>query len=146
MFAPAVWVTMELGRIHLFTGFPWLLLGYSQVPFLAIAPLASIVGVLGISILLVAVSCTVSYSVVARGNARGLPAIVMGAVFVLVLAFGAWRLERSVLVNKGTSLTVAAVQGNVSQDDKWDRTRRDAILMTYLRPVSYTHLTLPTKA
>ena len=133
MFAPAVWVTMELGRIHLFTGFPWLLLGYSQVPFLAIAQLASIVGVLGISILLVAVSCTVSYSVVARGNARGLPAIVMGAVFVLVLTFGAWRLERSVLVNKGTSLTVAAVQGNVSQDDKWDRTRRDAILMTYLR-------------
>ena len=48
MFAPAVWVTMELGRIYLFTGFPWLLLGYSQVPFLAIAQVASIVGVLGV--------------------------------------------------------------------------------------------------
>ena len=29
-FAPAVWVTTELGRAHLFTGFPWVLLGYSQ--------------------------------------------------------------------------------------------------------------------
>jgi len=133
MFAPAVWVTMELGRIHLFTGFPWLLLGYSQVPFLLIAQAASVVGVLGISMLVVAVNGTISYSLVERGNARGLPAIVTGAVFVLVVAFGAWRLERSVLINKGTSLTVAAVQGNVSQDDKWDLTRQDTILTTYLR-------------
>lgn len=133
MFAPAVWVTMELGRIHLFTGFPWLLLGYSQVPFLVIAQVASIVGVLGISILLVAVNCTVSYSLIERSNARVLPALGTCAVFALVLVFGMWRLERSVLVNEGTSLTVAAVQGNVSQEDKWDRARRDTILTTYLR-------------
>ena len=35
--APAVWVTTELGRIHLFTGFPWVLVGYSQVELLAMA-------------------------------------------------------------------------------------------------------------
>ena len=133
MFAPAVWVTMELGRIHLFTGFPWLLLGYSQVPFLAIAQAASIVGVLGVSILVAAVNGSISYSLVGRGNVRGLPVIVTGAVFLAVFAFGILRLERAVLLNEGTSLTVAAVQGNVSQDDKWDRTKRDAILTTYLR-------------
>ena len=133
MFAPAAWVTMELGRIHLFTGFPWLLLGYSQVPFLAIAQVASIVGVLGVSILVAAVNGSVSYSLIGRGNARGLPVIVTGTVFLMVFAFGILRLERSVLLNEGTSLTVAAVQGNVSQDDKWDRTKRDAILTTYLR-------------
>ena len=133
MFAPAVWVTMELGRIHLFTGFPWLLLGYSQVPFLAIAQVASIVGVLGVSILVAAVNGAVSYSLIGRGNVRGLPVIVTGAAFLAVFAFGILRLERAVLLNEGTSLTVAAVQGNVSQDDKWDRTKRDAILTTYLR-------------
>ena len=133
MFAPAVWVTMELGRIYLFTGFPWLLLGYSQVPFLAIAQVASIVGVLGVSILVAAVNGSVSYSLIGRGNARGLPVIVTGTVFLMVFAFGILRLERAVLLNEGTSLTVAAVQGNVSQDDKWDRTKRDAILTTYLR-------------
>ena len=133
MFAPAVWVTMELGRIYLFTGFPWLLLGYSQVPFLAIAQVASIVGVLGVSILVAAVNGSVSYSLIGRGNARGFPVIVTGTVFLMVFAFGILRLERSVLLNEGTSLTVAAVQGNVSQDDKWDRTKRDAILTTYLR-------------
>ena len=113
MFAPAVWVTMELGRIYLFTGFPWLLLGYSQVPFLAIAQVASIVGVLGVSILVAAVNGSVSYSLIGRGNARGLPVIVTGTVFLMVFAFGILRLERAVLLNEGTSLTVAAVQGNV---------------------------------
>ena len=29
--APFVWVATELGRTYLFTGFPWVLLGYSQV-------------------------------------------------------------------------------------------------------------------
>ena len=28
--APALWVASELARAHLFTGFPWVLLGYSQ--------------------------------------------------------------------------------------------------------------------
>src|SRR5438876_11601242 len=30
MAAPIVWVATELGRTYLFTGFPWVLLGYSQ--------------------------------------------------------------------------------------------------------------------
>ena len=34
-------------RTHLFTGFPWVLLGYSQVTVLPIAQLASLVGVFG---------------------------------------------------------------------------------------------------
>ena len=33
--------------MYLFTGVPWALLGYSQVPFLAVAQAASVVGVLG---------------------------------------------------------------------------------------------------
>jgi apolipoprotein N-acyltransferase len=39
--APFVWVGLELGRTHLLTGFPWVLLGYSQASVLPIAPLSS---------------------------------------------------------------------------------------------------------
>ena len=49
--APILWVTTELGRIYLFTGFPWELLGYSQASVLPVAQLASIVGVLGVCLL-----------------------------------------------------------------------------------------------
>ncbi len=36
--APIVWVATELGRTYLLTGFPWVLLGYSQVTRVADRP------------------------------------------------------------------------------------------------------------
>jgi apolipoprotein N-acyltransferase len=41
LLAPAVWVTTELGRQYVWDGFPWELLGYSQVTVLPIAQIAS---------------------------------------------------------------------------------------------------------
>ena len=70
LFAPALWVTTELGRTYLFTGFPWALIGYSQVPFPAVAQAASIVGVLGGSALVVLVNAAVAYAVVAAQIGR----------------------------------------------------------------------------
>ena len=49
--APLVWVATELGRTHILTGFPWVLLGYSQAEVLPIAQLASLFGVYGVSAL-----------------------------------------------------------------------------------------------
>jgi apolipoprotein N-acyltransferase len=40
-----------LGRAYLFTGFPWVLLGYSQATVLPVAQLASVFGVYGLSAL-----------------------------------------------------------------------------------------------
>ena len=45
MLAPAIWVTTELGRTYFWSGFPWLLLGYSQTTVLPVAQIASVVGV-----------------------------------------------------------------------------------------------------
>ena len=56
MAAPLVWVATELGRTHIFTGFPWVLLGYSQATVLPIAQLASVFGVYGVSVLVAAVA------------------------------------------------------------------------------------------
>ena len=47
-------MTTELGRGYLFTGFPWVLLGYSQATVLPVAQLASVTGVYGLSALVVA--------------------------------------------------------------------------------------------
>ena len=49
--APLVWVATELGRTHILTGFPWVLLGYSQAEVLPMAQLASLFGVYGVSTL-----------------------------------------------------------------------------------------------
>jgi apolipoprotein N-acyltransferase len=66
MAAPLVWVATELGRTHLFTGFPWVLLGYSQTAVLPIAQLASLFGVYGVSMLVASVSAALA--VVAAGT------------------------------------------------------------------------------
>ena len=133
LLAPAIWVTSELGRTYVFTGFPWMLLGYSQVPFLAVAQAASVVGVLGVSALVASVNATVAYVVTAETRARRTPVVATVVLVAGVLAFGEWRLQRSELAEAGTALRVAALQGNVVQDDKWDPGKSDAILSTYVR-------------
>ncbi len=132
LFAPALWVATELGRMHLFTGFPWALVGYSQVPFPAVAQAASVVGVLGVSALVVLVNGAIAYAVVAGSRARRTPLAAGAAVVAVTVAFGAWRLQDGTLLRAGTSLRVAALQGNVRQDEKWNPLRSDSILETYL--------------
>lgn len=50
---PFVWVALELARAHLFTGYPWLLLGYALTDYPSLARLARWTGVYGLSFLLV---------------------------------------------------------------------------------------------
>lgn len=130
--APALWVATELGRIHLFTGFPWALLGYSQATVLPVAQLASLVGVLGLSALVAAVNAALAFAALARG-ARGVKALAAAAVLLIAAAgFGGWRLGAGALLDQGTPLRVAAVQGNVAQHDKWNPALRDEILDRHL--------------
>ena len=68
--APLVWVATELGRTYFFTGFPWVLLGYSQASVLPIAQLASILGVYGVSGLVAGVSAGMAIVATSRGPAK----------------------------------------------------------------------------
>jgi apolipoprotein N-acyltransferase len=134
MAAPLVWVATELGRTHLFGGFPWVLLGYSQVTLLPVAQLASIVGVFGVSALVASVSaaasvCVATPSLRDRGRAVGTVALVL----VVVAAWGSWRASRAEWTRAGEPLQVGLVQGNVDQAEKTDTARSVAILRDYLR-------------
>ena len=130
--APALWVTSELGRIHLFTGFPWVLLGYSQTPVLPVAQLASLTGVLGLSALVALVNATLAFAVETRGARRTRAVAASAAIVLAALGFGAWRLHADTLRSAGTPLRVAAVQGNIAQHDKWNPALREDIVAAYL--------------
>jgi apolipoprotein N-acyltransferase len=65
--APVVWVVTELGRTHIFTGFPWVLLGYSQTTVLPVAQFASVFGVYGVSMLVASVSTAMAMVMVSAG-------------------------------------------------------------------------------
>jgi apolipoprotein N-acyltransferase len=130
--APAIWVTTELGRQYLWDGFPWALLGYSQVTVLPIAQLASLLGVYGLSGLLALTSAAAAAIVVDRGRSRWLFA---GSVAVIVVASAVWgqaRLHDSALLTDGSPVRVAVLQGNILQEQKWDPALRDAITNRYI--------------
>jgi apolipoprotein N-acyltransferase len=120
---PASWVLIEWLRGWLFSGFPWLSLGYSQIdsPLAGVAPL---LGVYGISLI-----CALSAGVLAS--------LVLGnrdwrlAVFVLPWLFGAllWRHQWTQPIDR--PVTVAVVQGSIPQDHKWSPEWRDKTLQLY---------------
>ena len=134
MAAPVVWVATELGRTHLFGGFPWALLGYSQATTLPVAQLASLLGVYGVSALVASVSAAAAMSVATRSlRDRG---TAMGSVAVLLLAVTAWgssRVSRAELTRAGEPLQVGLIQGNVDQSNKILSARAASIFQDYLR-------------
>jgi apolipoprotein N-acyltransferase len=130
--APVVWVTTELGRATLMTGFPWALLGASQATWLPIAQLASVTGIYGVSALVVLGNVALSMLIVGEGRRRSVvPAIVIVSVLG-VAAWGGGRMARGTLLQQGDPVRAGIVQGNFAQDIKWDAARASAILDRYL--------------
>jgi apolipoprotein N-acyltransferase len=132
MLAPFVWVTTELGRQYVWDGFPWALLGYSQVTTLPIAQLASVVGVYGLSALLVLVSTAAAYVLIDRTQMRWRIAALTVAVVAVIGIWGELRIRSSSLLSRGTPIRVAVLQGNIEQDEKWNPANREAITRRYL--------------
>lgn len=130
--APAVWVTSELGRSYLFTGFPWVLLGYSQTTVLPVAQMASLFGVYGLSALVTLVSTSLVLLVFDRTSARWWLTGVAVTALVAVTVWGGARLRDNVLTREGTPLRVGLVQGNVAQDEKWNTQQASDIVRTYV--------------
>jgi apolipoprotein N-acyltransferase len=129
---PAVWVASELLRTYLFSGFPWVLLGYSQATVLPVIQVASLAGVYGVSWLVAHVAATAAYAWTVGARRAGPAVTATVALVALTWAWGALRIERGTLVRAGTPVTVALVQGNVPQDEKWDPAHAPEILGRYL--------------
>ncbi len=116
--APAVWVATELGRQYVWDGFPWTLLGYSQVTVLPIAQIASSVGVYGLSGVLAAAASAAAYVALTSGARRWAIAGAVAASIGLCASWGSLRLRQSPLLSSGEPVRVAVLQGNVLQKDK----------------------------
>jgi apolipoprotein N-acyltransferase len=132
LLAPAAWVASELGRQYVWDGFPWELLGYSQVTWLPIAQLASLVGVYGLSAMLALAASAAALVVVGRGRVRWIVAAATVLLVAASLGWGSRRLSASTLTSEGEPVRVAVLQGNVEQDQKWDVRLVDAISERYL--------------
>jgi apolipoprotein N-acyltransferase len=127
---PALWVLLEWLRGWLLSGFPWLSTGYAMID----SPLrnwAPIFGVYGVTWAAAAVS--VALSVVA------LPALPLSrrclAVGVAAILFVAPALPARHQWTRaaGPPIAIAAVQGAVPQDQKWQLKNREFTMQRYWR-------------
>ena len=123
---PASWTLFEWLRSWLFTGFPWLTVGYAAAdwPLQGYAPLA---GVFGVSFVTLSLSGLV-WSIVRGHRTRALVA----AALALVIAGEALR-HVQWTAPAGAPLGVALLQGNVRQEMKFQPERYARILETYAR-------------
>jgi apolipoprotein N-acyltransferase len=143
--APIVWVATELGRTYLLTGFPWVLLGYSQVSVLPIAQLASVFGVFGLSALVASVSAALAFVAVAGGSLAGTttrragfgrtvftPLAVTLAFVAMTAIWGSLRIRNAELLTSGEAIRVGLLQGNVEESEKWQGQKAAAVFRRYL--------------
>ena len=132
MLAPAAWVATEFLRGYFFGGFPWVPLGNSQVTVLAVAQLASVLGVYGLTALVAIVNAAIAYSMLTGGRARVQTIAGVGILLVAVAGWGAWRIGEGSLVRQGTPIRVGLVQGNIEQTLKWRADQARTIFTTYI--------------
>jgi len=122
LIAPALWTGLEWLRGTLFTGFPWLNIGYTQIDTYLVG-YAPVIGVYGIGLLLMFSVVTVFV------YARQRPWL-LSVVFAVWA--GGWALERIEWAQPtGQPLNVSLIQGNVDQNDKFRPERRAETMSLY---------------
>jgi apolipoprotein N-acyltransferase len=127
---PVLWVLLEWLRGWALSGFPWLSLGYALIdsPLKGWAPLF---GVYGVTWAAVTIAAAINV-LLARDASVSRRLIAVGGIAILLLipallAHCDWTRAA------GVRVSVAAVQGAVSQDQKWQVKNRDETMERYSR-------------
>ncbi len=156
---PALWALADWLRGWLFTGFPWIALGYSQIPA---SPLAGYVPVLGIYGATLATVFSAGVIVILwehwKDEARPgdltihpssfilhpLRSILHPSSFVLAAIWtGGYALEQIEWTQPaGEPIVVSLLQGNIPQEMKWREDKVEATLDKYRRLVESSNARL----
>ncbi|ATE58661.1 apolipoprotein N-acyltransferase [Thauera sinica] len=112
----ALWLLAEWLRGVVFTGFPWLAIGYSQTPPSPLAGFLPVIGVYGAGGLVAFLAALAALAPWRRPRALLLPA----ALAVVLVGGGAGLRAVAWTVPAGAPLSVALVQTNFEQSLKWN--------------------------
>ena len=125
---PAMWMLVEWFRGFIFTGFPWLSLGYSQID-MPISGFAPLFGVYFVSFATVMTAGLITYMLLLGKESlvRAVPALVILWLVPGLLKHMDWSTP------VGKPIKISMIQGNIPQDKKWLPEQRQATLDLYLR-------------
>ncbi|MFW2178307.1 MULTISPECIES: apolipoprotein N-acyltransferase [unclassified Moraxella] len=110
----SLWVVQEWLKTWIFTGFPWLFVGYAYTEQPWLTSLAPIFGVLALTFVSVFVSASIIEAI--RQKWRFL----IPSTLMLVASVAVWLINPAWTTAKNTPpLKVSLIQGNIPQDMKW---------------------------
>lgn len=124
---PAAWVVTEWLRGWLFSGFPWLQIGYSQTDT-GLRSMAPMFGVFGVGWLLAVLASLVLCAWLLDRRSRRLA--LLGAAVVLVGSTQFAKVQWTQAA--GDPIQVTLLQGNVPQDQKWRPEAKSATVQMYV--------------
>jgi apolipoprotein N-acyltransferase len=115
--APAAWTLTEWVRGWIFTGFPWLAVGYSQVPGSPLAGYAPLSGIFAVSLATVA---SAGLLALAAGSMRAKPRMLAPLAALALLWIVGYGLKHVAWTEPaGEPVEVTLLQGNIPQEVKW---------------------------
>lgn len=124
---PALWVVAEWCRAWMFTGFPWLQLGYSQIDS-PVQGLAAVSGVYGVS-WVVMITAGLLVCLFHSNNRRRIFVVLS----ITVLWISIWSIKDKDWTQVSQSnVSVALIQAGIPQELKWKRELRKPSLDLYL--------------
>lgn len=124
LFCAALWVALEYLRTHLFTGFPWGVLGYSQweVPYLI--QISEWTGVYGVSFLVILFNLNLLFVLKKKF------VLISWGLFFLLIGTNFFLYPKESEKTK-VMKTITILQGNIDQYKKWSDVYVQEILSTY---------------
>lgn len=118
--APLAWVSMEMARGYLFTGFSMALLGHSQVAQTSLIQIASVTGAYGVSFLIMLLSAAIEDAVWPQESSKRLARRFWTVGLVTALLITVVFLGRHMLGSRaaptGPSARVAIIQGDLDTE------------------------------
>jgi len=123
---PAIFTLLEWVRGWMFSGFPWLGIGYGQIdgPLKAWAPIAGVHGVSLVTLMLAGIVLTLL-----RGSTRD--RMIAGAIAIAIFASTWIFYDREWTSALDQDLRVSLIQGSIPQDKKWLPEQRKPTLELY---------------
>ena len=125
---PFVWVVFEWLKGVLFTGFPWLDIGYSQTSEL-LSAYAPIGGIYLVSFILAAVSALIVLVVINQNHEIKVKAA-LSIALIFIIAFVADSIKWA--TPKGKPVDIAVVQGNIPIKEKWGAYYQGKVVRKYV--------------
>lgn len=133
---PALWVGLDWLRGYVFTGFPWMDMGYALFKHTQLIQIADLVGHHGITFILVFVN-VLFYLILQKQRSLSCYGGLLLSTLVLLGSTGLYsavrlpELQSKLNDNSRKKISLGIVQGNIDQSLKWSESQQQATVENY---------------